>query len=257
MTSETVSPDRVAAFFDIDGTLLPDPSLEWRFIAYLLAHDDIDLPRITGWLASFIRQFPFSPRAAILQNKSYLQGLPKSLAETWQRSLIWSERSGEVFANQRLAFFAEAISRMEWHAAQRHRIFLLSGTIAPLARIVAAHLSPQRGCGIEVAASELEVREGFWTGKLAGPHVSRDQKALAIKRLADRDGLTLCDCFVYANSLDDLAALESVGHPHVVNPHRRLSRHAMDRRWPVLHWRSADPDAQCKSAIAVQAGEAR
>jgi hypothetical protein len=35
------SPQNVGAFFDLDGTLLPPPSLEWRFIGYLLERDQI------------------------------------------------------------------------------------------------------------------------------------------------------------------------------------------------------------------------
>jgi phosphoserine phosphatase len=257
MTSTMVSAERVAAFFDIDGTLLPEPSLEWRFIAYLLAHDDLGLPQVAHWLASFVRQFPSDPRAARLANKSYLRGLPESLVEMWQRSLIWSERSGKVCANFRLAFFGEAISRMEWHAAQKHKIFLLSGTLAPLARIVAARISPRLGCTIEVTGTELEVRGGLWTGKLAGPQVSRDQKALAIKCWADRYGLELGECFAYANSIDDRAGLESVGRPHAVNPDRRLMRYSTHQRWPVLHWHYTDLAAQCGATIAVHAEEAR
>lgn len=257
MTSETVNPGGVAAFFDIDGTLLPEPSLEWRFVAYLLTHDDIDLPQIARWLLAFAGQIRPHPRAAILENKTYLRGLPEALAEMWQRSLMWSEHPGEVFSNPRLAFFADAISRMKWHAARRHRLFLLSGTLAPLAQIVAARLSPQLDCGIEVVASELEIQDHSWTGRLAGPHISRQQKALAIERLADSHGLALGDCFAYANSFDDLAALNSVGRPQVVNPDRKLLRHATQLHWPILRWRLTGPATQCESTIAVRAGEAR
>lgn len=253
MTPALVNSNRVAAFFDIDGTVLPDPSLEWRFIAYLLAHDDLGLSQVTHWLASFARQLPLDPRAAVLENKSYLRGLPESLAEMWQRSLVWGERSGDVYANPRLGLFAEAISRMQWHAAQQHRLFLLSGTLAPLARIVAARISSQLGCAIEVAATEIEAIGCLWTGKLTGPHISREQKSLTVKRWADRYGLLLADCFVYADSSDDLAALESVGHPQAVNPDRELIRHSTLRGWPILHWQMTNSASQSRSAITVPA----
>jgi HAD superfamily phosphoserine phosphatase-like hydrolase len=257
MTATMAITERVAAFFDIDGTILPEPSLEWRFIAYLMAHDDLGLAQFGDWLVFFVRRFRNDPRSARLENKSYLRGLPESLAEMWQRSLIWTERTGEVCGNPRLAFFGEAISRMKWHADRRHRIFLVSGTLAPLARIVAARISLQLGCVIEAAGTELEASDGLWTGKLAGPHVSRGQKELAIKRRADCHGLELADCFSYADSFDDRAALECVGHPHAVNPDRKLVRYATDRHWPILQWRRAEAFATRGSTMAVHAQEAR
>ena len=32
---------KIGAFFDLDGTLLAPPSLEWRFIGYLMERDEI------------------------------------------------------------------------------------------------------------------------------------------------------------------------------------------------------------------------
>jgi phosphoserine phosphatase len=247
----------VAAFFDIDGTLLPDPSLEWHFIAYLLAHDDLGLGQLGRWFAALVRQFPYSPRVACRENKSYLRGLPDSLPEMWLRSLVWSERSVNDDARPGLGFFAEGLYQIEWHATRNHKIFLLSGTLAPLARIAAARISLLFGCAIEVVATELEVRHGIFSGKLAGPHISREQKALSVKRSADRYDLSLGESFAYANSFDDLAMLESVGRPRAVNPDRKLCRHAARLHWPVLHWRSLETPLHSCSSSTVHAGETR
>lgn len=250
-------PDRVGAFFDIDGTLLPAPSLEWRFITYLLAHDDVGLIQFAAWLVSFVRRLPFGSRAACLENKSYLRGLPESLVDMWQRSLLWSKRSDEMSATPRLTFFTEALSRVEWHAIRRHKIFLLSGTLAPLARIVAFQFSHRLGCNIEVTATELEARDGLWTGKLEGAHISREEKYSAIKNWTHRYDLSPADSYAYADSVHDLEALNSVGHPYPVNPDRRLMRHAIRRHWPILHWRSVESAALPDRPIAAHAQEAR
>lgn len=248
---------RVGAFFDIDGTLLPDPSLEWRFIAYLLAHDDLGLAELGRWFASFVRQFPLNPRVASYENKSYLRGLPESLSQMWLRSLLWSERSVNGDPGPALRFFAESLSQIEWHAARNHMIFLLSGTLAPLAHIAAARISLLLGCTVGVGATELEVRNGKFSGKLAGPQISRERKGLAVKRWGDRYDLSLAESFAYANSFDDLAMLESVGKPCAVNPDRKLLRHARRLRWPVLHWRSLEtPLPECSPSV-IHAREAR
>lgn len=231
---------RAAAFFDIDGTLLPAPSLESRFIAYLLAHDDVGIPQIAVWLARFLKQSLYRLRDALQENKSYLRGLPESLAATWQRSLAWGNIALES-AYPDLCFFTEALDQMEWHAARRHKIFLVSGTLAPLARIIALQLSARFHVAIEVCATELDTHDGVWTGNLAGPHVSGTQKALAVETLAAQHGLSLADSYAYADTFSDRAILETIGHPVAVNPSRRLARHATQRGWPMVHWHSTNP----------------
>ena len=39
----------LAAFFDLDGTLVPPPSLERRFLRYLWWRQGLGYARATGW----------------------------------------------------------------------------------------------------------------------------------------------------------------------------------------------------------------
>ena len=71
---------QIGAFFDIDGTLLTAPSLEWRFIAYLLAHDKSGAKQIARWATHCAKKIWRDPHAAIHANKLYLTGLPESFA---------------------------------------------------------------------------------------------------------------------------------------------------------------------------------
>jgi HAD superfamily hydrolase (TIGR01490 family) len=240
MTQDRLSGERAAVFFDIDRTLSPDPSLEWRFIAYLLAHDDIRIQQMGHWLGRFTRELPFRPRTALVENKLYLRGLPESLVEMWQRSLARGESSPDRYTHPRLVFFVEALERLAWHAARGDRIFLLSGTLAPLARVVAERLSQLFARNVQTCATELEARNGVWTGHLAGPHISSHHKALAIARLAVSEGLRLAESHAYADSFFDIPALESVGYPTAVNPSRLLRGHAARRHWPVVSWRTIE-----------------
>ena len=59
-------------------------------------------------------------------------------------------------------------------------------------------------------------------------------KAARIRQLAVERGYALSDCFAYSDSATDLPMLESVGHPHAVNPDRQLRKAALARGWPVL-----------------------
>jgi FMN phosphatase YigB (HAD superfamily) len=61
-------PRTVGAFFDIDGTLVPSGSLEWRFVFYLLSRDKIGVRNIGRWLLNAIRLAPQGWRHAIETN---------------------------------------------------------------------------------------------------------------------------------------------------------------------------------------------
>lgn len=213
---------KVGAFFDIDGTLLSKPSLEWRFIAYLLAHDEIKTAHAISWFAHAAKNLWRNPRAATNGNKHYLTGLPVSLAFDWVDSLT----------SQPLEMSPQGLARISWHLAQRHRVFLVSGTLAPLARMLAATISWQIG----VVATELEISNGFWRGHLAGDHMSHDAKRDAIRSLAEHYALRLDLSYAYGNTLADLAMLECVSQPCAVNPSKWLKHIAAKRRWQICSW---------------------
>ncbi|HXQ24950.1 MAG TPA: HAD family hydrolase [Candidatus Acidoferrales bacterium] len=211
-------PEKIGAFFDLDGTLVPAPSLEWRFIGHLLARDQIGGADIARWLARFAKTLLRDPHDATIGNKLYLAGSRESLAIDWANSV--GPGSPELFAG--------GIERVAWHVAQGHRVFLVSGTLACLAHVVAQRLPGP----IEVCATELEVRDGRWTGRLAGEHMSGQAKARTVRSVAARFGLSLWESYAYGNSITDLPMLDSVGHPVAVNPPARLRRIARSEGWP-------------------------
>ncbi len=215
--------NRIGAFFDIDGTLLPAPSLEWRFVSWLLARDLVSSWHIAGWAAAALPAIVCRDFAALRANKRYLAGLPESLAQTWEASL----------APCALAAFSEGAAHVAWHLEQNHRVFLVSGTLAPLARAMARRF----GASVESSATNPEVVCGTWTGLIEGVHVSGREKARIVAEIAALHELSLAESFAYGNHFDDLAMLESVGNPVAVNPGLRLKRIALRRGWQVERWR--------------------
>ncbi len=131
------------------------------------------------WLARFAGTFWRDLHGAIGGNKRYLSGISEALVNEWEKSLA----RGFLRADS-LPFFDEALQRIAWHRAQGHRVFLVSGTLAPLARVAA-----RETCGsvasadIEVCATELEVAPGsprVWSGRIAGEHMSGGAKLRAV-----------------------------------------------------------------------------
>ncbi|MGA8255985.1 MAG: haloacid dehalogenase-like hydrolase, partial [Nocardioides sp.] len=72
-----------------------------------------------------------------------------------------------------------------------------------------------------------------YTGEISH-YVYAEEKAVAIRALAEQRGYDLASCYAYSDSVTDVPMLELVGHPHAVNPDRELRKAAAARGWPVL-----------------------
>ncbi len=230
--------EKIGAFFDLDGTVVAPPSLEWRFIGFLLARDALSTVDIARWLGHFARKILPDPRGATIGNKRHLADLPVSLAEDWDRSL---QRSS-------MPFYPAAIERMIWHWSQGHRVFLVSGTLEFLAWSIALRLPGP----VEVRATRLAASGGRWTGQIAGEHMSGEAKARAVRDLATRFGLSLWDSYAYGNSTSDLPMLDSAGRRMAVNPPARLARIANSEGWPVCNWKDAARYARQMQPLAAK-----
>ena len=216
------APQKAGAFFDLDGTLLAPPSLEWRFIGYLLERDEIRTVSVARWIAQSARAFLGKGHRAVLANKYYLRGIQESVVGEWEKTI----------APGSLPLLIEGINRMRWHLESGHRVVLVTGTLAPLARAIARHLP----YGVEVRATELEIKDGQFTGRISGVHLSFEEKARVMRREAARSDLDLSKSFAYGNEMSDAGMLDSVGHPAAVNASWRLDRKARGRGWTVLRW---------------------
>jgi HAD superfamily hydrolase (TIGR01490 family) len=223
---------RVAAFFDVDGTLMGRPSLEWRFFADLRYRRAIPLGNFWFWLARAVRLAPRGILAVQHANKMYLRGVRAAPVA----------RDGEGFPRMSAPrFFREAVDRIAWHAAQGHAIVLVSGTLAPLARDAALALVVRlavRGitASAAVCATRLEEMDGRWTGRVVGDAVFGQAKGRAVRQMARDKGFALAECYAYGDSASDRWMLEAVGRPAVVNPSRGMERIARRRGWAVLAW---------------------
>lgn len=214
----------VGAFFDIDGTLVPPPSLERRLLRWLRWRREVRPANFARWIGTAARRLPRGVNHAFGANKSYLAGLRWAVVE----------RGLSVQGRHPAGIYPGALGRLLWHAHQGHRVFLVSGTLAPLARA----LAEQFPVPTEVCATEIEIVRDRLTGNITGPHghVSGLAKAAAVAELARRHRLHLKDCYAYGNSSADRWLLQAVGHPVAVNPTWRLARLARRHGWRMVRW---------------------
>ena len=225
---------RVAAFFDLDGTLCAGPSIERRFVQFLIRNNKIGITAGFRWLAHFARGILSGSEHLVDVNKAALARISTSAVAEWVDSLGATSEPVEFFAN--------GIRALEEHHAAGHPIFIVTGTLAPLAQVAAARLP----VAATIAATELEIRwlgcgpgttqEAVWTGSIAGELMSGGAKGKAIEHLAFQCGLDLARSYAYGDSVRDIPMLERVGHATAVNPTARLARRARLRGWPIRHW---------------------
>lgn len=250
---------RVGAFFDLDGTLMPLPSLERRFFRALRHRREIPLANFLRWLREELKLLPCGIRKLAHANKMYLRGLQvsnESGAENQIDSpahksghpsqLRASEEEGQASAPPRRTprwpvphFFEEGVESVAWHAMQGHAIVIVSGTLEPLASAAARALETElaeRGIvvGIRVRATNLEESEARWTGRIFGEAMFGKAKARAVLALAEQMGLNLSQSWAYGDNAQDRWMLASVGNPAAVNPTPKLAQIAWKHGWPIL-----------------------
>jgi len=216
----------VAAFFDLDGTLMCLPSLEKRFFSMLRYQKLIGIRNYFLWLAEAVRLIPRGINQIMHANKMYLRGV--SIHEEDSLSAP--------------SFNAEAVERVAWHAERGHLVVIVSGTLEILAERAARELEAEldaRGlvCTIRVCATRLEQKDERWTGRIVGEAMFGEAKARAIRRIAAQEDLDLRRCFAYGDSSSDRWMLEAVGKPTAVNPSNDLGHIARRNDWTVLRWR--------------------
>ena len=86
--------------------------------------------------------------------------------------------------------------------------------------------------------TELEILQGVFTGRIKALAVG-EAKLYRVEEWAEQRGHDLSEATFYSDSMTDVALLERVARPVVVNPDRRLRRHAQERGWPIEDWGQA------------------
>lgn len=247
---------RVAAFFDLDGTLLPLPSLEQRFFRMLRCRNEIPLSNYFLCWREALKLLPRGIGQVMYGNKMYLRDV-RSFVESGATNQIDSSapKSGPQVEGQASMpprriprwpvphFFEDGVERLAWHAMQGHAIVIVSGMLEPLANLAARALESElaaRGiaAGIRVCATKLEESDGRWTGHVVGEAMFGMAKARSVLALAEGMSLDLSQSWAYGDSAQDRWMLATVGNAVGVNPSARLARIAKKRGWPVLRWRA-------------------
>jgi HAD superfamily hydrolase (TIGR01490 family) len=221
---------RRAAFFDLDRTLIPGSSL------FLLARGayERDMFRVRDILRFGYGQLMFRLRGERENNMKKTQA--STLDFVTGRSQAELVGWGREIAEERVLprVYQDIVRVIDQHRERGDLTFLVTAAPVELAGVIAEALDMT---GAIATQSEVDANS-FYTGRLVDGIMHGPAKAKAVAEVAAEHGVDLVDCHAYSDSVNDLPLLESVGHPHAVNPEYELARIARMRGWPIHELRT-------------------
>lgn len=134
------------------------------------------------------------------------------------------------------------------HQDEGRRVYIVTAASQDLASIIAQIVGFDGALG-----ARYEVVDGVYTGRDAGIFTYRDGKPLAMRELAEAEGIDLDSSWAYSDSESDLPMLRSVGHPVVVNPDPELARVAREEGWDVMRFEQLGRRLKAAAAFGAAA----
>lgn len=187
------------AIFDCDGTLTTRDTLRdflwhslgpWKVLKGCL--------RSTPYLVGFVLRVVPNWKA---KQELFTHLLGGMLVEQFVKL-------GAVYATNRLPQLIRpaALEKLQWHVAQGHQVVILSASVA-------AWLQPWASSqGISaVVGTELEIKEGRLTGKLAGKNCYGPEKVVRLQKYLPK--YQEYETYAYGDSRGDRELLAAVDHP--------------------------------------------
>ncbi len=205
---------KIAAVFDVDGTLIAGASLERTFISFLVRNRELRPAELARFIGGTLEGIPW------VANKSYLRGKDRQRLSNLAQVCLEEEIEPRLLP--------AALARLRWHQASGHEVALLSGTLdlllAPLADMLGVRAAS--GTNLETASQQL-------TGRIVGGHPFGEGKVERLRELRRRFEFEPQNSFAYANQYSDRHVLEKVGNPVAANPDRELHQLAIARGWMI------------------------
>jgi HAD superfamily hydrolase (TIGR01490 family) len=215
---------RTAAFFDLDKTIIAKSST----LAFSRPFYEGGLINRRTVLRSGYSQFVYLVGGADHDQMERMRQYLSSLAAGWHVQTVKDIVAETLHHIVDPLVYDEAVDLIEEHHTAGRDVVIVSSSGAEVVEPIGKMLGADR-----VIATEMVVEDGRYTGEI-GFYAYGDNKATAMRELAERDGYDLTGSYAYSDSATDQPMLEAVGHPYAVNPDKVLRRVAAERGWPVL-----------------------
>ena len=214
---------KAAAFFDMDGTLLRGES-QFTFLIWLARRRFVPVSgamRVLGMYLLYLAGVSANAHKLRQAGFRLLRGNSDAALRTLGEEFLTSCLA------KRIRRFAPQY--VEEHRRTGHQVVLVTSAADIVARPVARHF-----CFDAIIATQLEIAGGKLTGAITLPEPYAAGKRQMVEAYCRQNGFPSAECFAYTDHHSDVALLESVGQPRVVNPTKKLRKISGQRSWRVL-----------------------
>ena len=225
MSTTDAAPHRgAAAFFDLDKTIIATSSaiaFSRPFLAGgLITRRDV--------LRTAYAQFLYLVGGADADQTERLRAQLARTVIGWDAAHVTAIVDEALHESIDAAVYAEAVALIQEHHAAGRDVVVVSASGEVVVRPIAGVLGADH-----VIATRMSIEDGRYTGEIDF-YAYGENKAIALRELAERHGYDLAASYAYSDSITDAPMLAAVGHGFAVNPDRALRRRAAQEGWGVL-----------------------
>lgn len=214
------------AIFDLDNTLLAGDS-DYLWGQFLAEHGIVDAAHYEQENLRYYREY----QAGTLDIMSFLEFQLQPLATHDMATLHgWREQ----YLKEKIdpIILPKARALIEHHRRQQHTLLIITATNSFITDPIAKRL------GVDtLLATEPEIKQGRYTGKVAGIPCFREGKVTRLEAWLREHQFDIRVSWFYSDSHNDIPLLEQVAYPTAVDPDTQLATHAQTKDWPVISLR--------------------
>jgi len=227
--ARAANPHQVAAFFDLDGTILSGSIIQ-HLTRQGFEEGQGRVMHVLQFLVCWgLYKLNLVPRVTMYR-WGYAPAAGRELTEVQQ----YVDRCLQNHIKPRI--FREARAAVAAHIAAGHRVVAITG--AP--DYAAAELCVDLGIHDLLATPTPLSADGRIVPNIQEPVCYAEGKLAYLHAYAARHEIDLVKSFLYSDSASDVPVLKAVGRPRVVNPQWLLLPVARRYGWPIARWKTHD-----------------
>lgn len=211
-----------AAFFDLDGTLIPHTSSERIFIKHLIDIGVLTVIDFLHVLEGAVYNITGGWQGISRKNKFYLKGKKAQHIESIAKEYFEKHIDSIVSMSAR--------NIIEKHKSNGDVLIMVSGSPYFIVEVFARTLGFN-----DYKGTDLMIKNEKFTGRIVGIHPLGKTKIDIIQFFVKKYALNINDSTIYANHFKDRYMLELSSKPVAVNPTRRLKKYAAQKGWKILY----------------------